>query len=318
MSIKRTLITEKNAYAKILSINQPSAFNMYSDFSTFISPSASEAEDEIESIDINAEPAQDSTFLAFSIKIPSVPRAPTVPVVTQDQFEELYEKRRLIHEHGEEIQESLSQDLLTAMKLEEEYRQDSKLELMEDEESKKDEVVLSPEETQALETRRKILREYSSSSISRRNSESILQLPLPAPRELSNYGKRKPQSKVIPPRYPSSRRPRVDIKVDHIVRIVNEGIIESVEYFDLTAVGQRREKKRSHRPFEPRIVYDCASRHSTPYSTRTELDKTLLFESRFQSGNLSTAKQTGKYEYELNIQPDTKTSYFILSSSNAF
>lgn len=39
-------------------------------------------------------------------------------------------------------------------------------------------------------------------------------------------------------------------------------------------------------------------------------DKTLIFESRFESGNLRKAMKVGPYEYELYLKNDYGTSSF--------
>jgi hypothetical protein len=219
----------------------------------------------IKTIDVTGPDLRDSVRLNFSITIPT-----TVPTV--EAFEELYEKRRLIHQHGTEVHNSLSRDLLNVMKQDEESRQqrDSKEVLSAEEEAA--EIELSAKAKQEVE-RRNLLREYSANSLSRRNSDP--QLLLPEPREL-----KMPINTSIPViKWPTSRRPKVLIE-----STVKDGMLESIDYFNIAA-GQRIAKKSSK--FEPRIVYDNERKmHSTPYSTRTQLDKTLQFESRFESGNL--------------------------------
>jgi hypothetical protein len=46
------------------------------------------------------------------------------------------------------------------------------------------------------------------------------------------------------------------------------------------------------------------------YKVRGEDDETLVFESRFESGNLKRVIQTGDYEYDLYLNPDVKTGTF--------
>lgn len=52
-------------------------------------------------------------------------------------------------------------------------------------------------------------------------------------------------------------------------------------------------------------------KHLNPYyKLRDETDETLLFESRFESGNLRRAIQVDKYEYDLVVKTDFKTNNF--------
>lgn len=44
------------------------------------------------------------------------------------------------------------------------------------------------------------------------------------------------------------------------------------------------------------------------YTPTDEKDDTLVFESRFESGNLASAVQVGPYEYDLVLSNDTGTS----------
>lgn len=84
----------------------------------------------------------------------------------------------------------------------------------------------------------------------------------------------------------------------------------------------RRETERVAHPenLMNRVVYDCVdpSPHSEPisvpegdlppyYIATTEEDATLIFESRFESGNLRRAVQVYEYEYDLILKPDYNT-----------
>jgi hypothetical protein len=46
----------------------------------------------------------------------------------------------------------------------------------------------------------------------------------------------------------------------------------------------------------------------TYYEKQNSLDDTLVFESRFESGNLQKAYRVDKYEYNLYLNPDTNTN----------
>ena len=46
------------------------------------------------------------------------------------------------------------------------------------------------------------------------------------------------------------------------------------------------------------------------YKAERPYDSTLVFESRFESGNLKQAIQTGEFEYELVMKPDHNTRNF--------
>jgi hypothetical protein len=48
----------------------------------------------------------------------------------------------------------------------------------------------------------------------------------------------------------------------------------------------------------------------TYYKPKDEFDDTLIFESRFESGNLKRVIQTGDYEYDLYLNPDFSTGTF--------
>lgn len=56
------------------------------------------------------------------------------------------------------------------------------------------------------------------------------------------------------------------------------------------------------------------------YTPEDKFDDTLVFESRFESGNLSMAFQTDKYEYNLYLDHDTSTTkhtqWFYFSIAN--
>ena len=54
----------------------------------------------------------------------------------------------------------------------------------------------------------------------------------------------------------------------------------------------------------------CQFSRSLPafYSPKNVKDTTLIFESRFESGNLLTAARAGEYEYDLIIRPDYGTN----------
>lgn len=56
------------------------------------------------------------------------------------------------------------------------------------------------------------------------------------------------------------------------------------------------------------------------YAVEDENDATLVFESRFESGNLHTASQVGDFEYELALKNDTNTwghtQWYFFSMSN--
>jgi hypothetical protein len=66
----------------------------------------------------------------------------------------------------------------------------------------------------------------------------------------------------------------------------------------------------------------CAYADSLPawYAPRGPADDTLVFESRFESGNLRRAVQVAPYEYDLVLQPDLNTrghtQWFFLAVSN--
>lgn len=49
---------------------------------------------------------------------------------------------------------------------------------------------------------------------------------------------------------------------------------------------------------------------NTYYKLKDEYDDTLIFESRFESGNLKRVIQTGDYEYDLYLNPDHTTGTF--------
>lgn len=49
---------------------------------------------------------------------------------------------------------------------------------------------------------------------------------------------------------------------------------------------------------------------NTYYKLKNEADETLIFESRFESGNLKRVIQTGDYEYDLYLNPDYTTGNF--------
>ena len=49
---------------------------------------------------------------------------------------------------------------------------------------------------------------------------------------------------------------------------------------------------------------------NTYYKLKNELDETLVFESRFESGNLKRVIQTGDYEYDIYLNPDYQTGTF--------
>jgi hypothetical protein len=85
-----------------------------------------------------------------------------------------------------------------------------------------------------------------------------------------------------------------------------------------------------------RVVYDCIdpSPHSEPidvpeghfppyYIATSEEDATLVFESRFESGNLRRAVQVYEYEYDLILKPDYNTRgntqwyYFNITNTRA-
>ena len=84
----------------------------------------------------------------------------------------------------------------------------------------------------------------------------------------------------------------------------------------------RRETERVAHPenLMNRVVYDCVdpAPHSETipvaegdlppyYIATTEEDATLIFESRFESGNLRRAVQVYDYEYDLILKPDYNT-----------
>ena len=46
------------------------------------------------------------------------------------------------------------------------------------------------------------------------------------------------------------------------------------------------------------------------YKSDSPYDNTLVFESRFESGNLKQVIQTGEFEYELVMKPDYNTRNF--------
>lgn len=48
----------------------------------------------------------------------------------------------------------------------------------------------------------------------------------------------------------------------------------------------------------------------TYYKLKNELDETLIFESRFESGNLKRVIQVGDYEYDIYLNPDYQTGTF--------
>ena len=48
----------------------------------------------------------------------------------------------------------------------------------------------------------------------------------------------------------------------------------------------------------------------TYYKLKDQYDETLIFESRFESGNLRRVVQTGSYEYDLYLNPDHNTNSF--------
>ena len=47
-----------------------------------------------------------------------------------------------------------------------------------------------------------------------------------------------------------------------------------------------------------------------PLQQRLPMDKTLIFESRFESGNLRKAMKVSPYEYELYLKNDYSTQSF--------
>ena len=57
------------------------------------------------------------------------------------------------------------------------------------------------------------------------------------------------------------------------------------------------------------------------YKLKNKYDETLIFESRFESGNLHYVIQSGRYEYDLYLNPDSKTdsytewSYFRIQNT---
>ena len=58
------------------------------------------------------------------------------------------------------------------------------------------------------------------------------------------------------------------------------------------------------------MVYECkfdAKKFKPYYQLESSDDSTLLFESRFEGGNLSNATQIGPFEYNLSIRPDVNT-----------
>ncbi|KAJ3225944.1 Cytosolic carboxypeptidase 3 [Clydaea vesicula] len=56
------------------------------------------------------------------------------------------------------------------------------------------------------------------------------------------------------------------------------------------------------------LVYDCNFKSiSSFYKLKSDEDDTLMFESRFESGNLGEAYRVSKYEYNLKIRPDLNT-----------
>ncbi|KAJ3050567.1 Cytosolic carboxypeptidase 2 [Rhizophlyctis rosea] len=74
--------------------------------------------------------------------------------------------------------------------------------------------------------------------------------------------------------------------------------------------GLRPAPKRVMTGFEPVLVYE-AKYDENPlkdhWQLESEDDRTLLFESRFESGNLKEAVRVGEYEYDLKVRQDTNT-----------
>ena len=46
------------------------------------------------------------------------------------------------------------------------------------------------------------------------------------------------------------------------------------------------------------------------YKLKNKYDETLIFESRFESGNLHYVIQSGQYEYDLYLNPDSNTDSY--------
>lgn len=85
-------------------------------------------------------------------------------------------------------------------------------------------------------------------------------------------------------------------------------------------VDEARQRRRGS--FENVVVYECVSpmtaydEHADAEKADTvefpedESDETLMFESRFESGNLWSATQVGPYEYNLRVRPDWNTTSY--------
>lgn len=237
-------------------------------------------DDFVEAIDLSTTiPKEESTFLGFSIKIPSVDTSP-------EEFERLFEKRRMIHQQGEAIQATLSEELLGVMRNKKLSRQDSQIL------SPPVETVLKAPEVRRTETEKP-------PHLSRTSSSPRME-SLGKPRELTIV---KEMASYPNAKWPTTRRS--EYHIEHIKS--NREIVDCFSTADTkTTSANTQPNKRSN--YESKIVYESKSRQAPYYLPISSTDTTLLFESRFEGGNLMQVTQVEKYEYNLKLSPDMRTS----------
>jgi len=89
------------------------------------------------------------------------------------------------------------------------------------------------------------------------------------------------------------------------------------------SVNVNSTRPTENQPFSSRIIFDSLSKETGTPSGEDGINETLVFESRFESGNLRRAIQINQYEYDLLVRPDVNTRantqwfYFSIANSRA-
>lgn len=258
-----------------------------------VEPGFTEDEDfGVETIDLNDVKEQDKARLGYSVQIPRVRPIHQELENTNIALERLFEKRRQIHIQSLKVEKALSSKLERRCNEQEEQQEVND---NVDQDSKN-----LPKQSLRQEARSLLFERFR--GVRPRSAASLPPNPLSEPRQLSFQ--KEENDNISSAKWPSSRR-AVLPPVEHLDIADAEDIIDR---FDTEAQEEYKEGDNRQKDFEARVVYDSKSRLVPYYKPEEEDDDTLVFESRFESGNLLSVTQIGKYDYQLYLAPDTRTS----------